>query len=80
MYAFCRRARMARDPETKAWLQRSQADGGIRTLDPRFTRDVVPFLSARGNPRHYAAGWCAGKAQKPPGQPRIPDASMGDLR
>src|ERR671914_599089 len=38
MYAFCTREPKRRQPKTTDLALQSQADGGIRTLDPRFTR------------------------------------------
>ena len=39
MYAFCTRARPEGKPKSAQTALQSQADGGIRTLDPRFTRE-----------------------------------------
>ena len=41
MYAFCTRERLRATLRSPDLAPQSQADGGIRTLDPRFTRAVL---------------------------------------
>jgi hypothetical protein len=41
LYAFCTRAPPRRRPKSQDLALQSQADGGIRTHDPRFTRAVL---------------------------------------
>src|SRR5215218_4609192 len=81
MYAFCTRAPPRRRPKTKDLALQSQADGGIRTLDPRFTRAVQATNSGQPRAAETAPGAGLGETAPDPLTPArspFPAAMFGE--